>query len=167
FGDANATNTTFTAPPLSGTTIIRASVHDACGRKVFTSQSVDITAAPGPAVYKTASWTNAPFVVAPGEQIDYQIKIDNYSNITFLSGARMTDALPPNTTYIAASANPPLFSGPDPLVWSIGTNVADVPGVVSAVVTNTISATTNTFDAYISNEHKDRNYGGATNLIVS
>src|SRR6185369_9465253 len=85
FGDPNGTNTTFTAPPLSGTTIIRASVHDACGRKVFTSQSVDITAAPGPAVYKTASWTNAPFVVAPGEQIDYQIKIDNYSNITFLS----------------------------------------------------------------------------------
>ena len=43
----------------------------------------------------------------------------------------------------------------------------DIPGVVSALLTNTISATTNTFDAYISNEHKDRNYGGATNLIVS
>jgi len=167
FSDPTATNTTFTAPPQSGTTIIRASVVDSCGRKVFSAQAVNITAEAGPGLFKTASWTNAPSVVSPGEQIDYQIKMDNYTNLTYLTGARMTDALPPNTSYLPGSASPPLSSGPDPLVWNLGTNVADIPGVVSASVTNTFSATTNTFDAYISNEHKDRNYGGSTNLIVS
>src|SRR6185369_5978931 len=41
------------------------------------------------------------------------------------------------------------------------------PGVVSALVTNTFSATTNTFDTYLDESSKDRNFGGATNLILS
>ena len=167
FGNSTATTTTFTAPPQSGTTIIRASVVDSCGRKVFSAQLVNITAETGPGLFKTGNWTNFPSFVQPGDQIDYQIKIDNYTNLTSLTGARITDALPPNTAYKPASASPPLSSGPDPLVWNLGTNVADIPGVVSALVTNTFSATTNTFDAYIDNSNKDKNYGGATNLIVS
>src|SRR5438876_2299482 len=167
FANATTTTTTYTAPAQSGTTIIRASVHDSCNRAVFSAQLVNITAETGPALYKTANWTNSPSFVQVGDQIDYQIKIDNYTNLTSLTGARITDALPPHTAYVPASASPPLSSGPDPLVWNLGTNVADIPGVVNATVTNTISATTNTFDAYLSNEHKDRNYGGATNLIVS
>ncbi len=167
FGNPTTTTTTFTAPAQSGTTIIRASVVDSCGRKVFSAQPVNITPETGPGLFKTGNWTNFPSFVQPGDQIDYQIKIDNYTNLTSLTGARITDALPPHTAYKPASASPPLSSGPDPLVWNLGTNVADIPGVVSAAVTNTLSATTNTFDTYIDKGNNNRNYGGATDLIVS
>src|SRR6185436_6932268 len=111
--------------------------------------------------------TNSPGPVQAGDQIDYQIKIDNYTNVSLLTGAQITDFLPPDTTYKAASASPPLSSGPDPLVWNLGTNAQDIPGVVNGIVTNTFNATTNTFDTYVDNGHKDKNFGGATNLIVS
>jgi len=73
----------------------------------------------------------------------------------------------PNTTYLAASANPPLSSGPNPLVWNLGTNTADIPGVVSSLTTNTFSATTNTFDTYLDESNRIEISAAATNLVVS
>jgi uncharacterized repeat protein (TIGR01451 family) len=169
FGDPTSTNTTFTATssPPSGISVIRATVSDPCNVRTFSGEVINILPADGPPLYKTANWTNAPGPAQAGDQIDYQLKMDNYTNQPFLTGAVITDFLPPNTSYKAGSANPPLSSGPDPLVWKLGTNSADIPGVVGGMVTNILNATTNTFDTYINNNSKGLNYGGATNLIVS
>jgi uncharacterized repeat protein (TIGR01451 family) len=106
FGDPTATTTTFTAPATSqaGATVIQAAVTDSCSRRDFGSQVITITPVTGPALYKTASWTNSPTPVQAGGQIDYQIKIDNYTNLSLLAGAQITDFLPPDTSYKAASA---------------------------------------------------------------
>jgi hypothetical protein len=95
------------------------------------------------------------------------IKLANHTNLVFLTGARITDFLPPHTVYKPASASPPLSSGPDPLAWNLGTNVAGVPGVVSVMFTNSFATTGNTFDTYIDAGRKGKNFGGTGNLLVS
>ncbi|HXI69439.1 MAG TPA: Ig-like domain-containing protein [Verrucomicrobiae bacterium] len=169
FGDATATNTTYTAPlnASAGASVLRVLVNDSCNRSAFDAEVVNILPATGPALYKTASWTNSPGPVQAGDQIDYQLKMADYTNQFLLSGVQITDYLPPNTSYKAASASPALSSGPDPLVWNLGTNTADIPGLVNGIVTNTFSATTNTLDTYIDKSNNNKNYGGATNLVVS
>jgi len=115
---------------------------------VFSAQVVIVRPEGGLALYKTADWTNAPAPIQAGGQIDYQIKIANDTNQTLLAGARITDFLPPNTTYLAASSQPALELRPQSAGVESGTNTADIPGVVSSLTTNTFSATTNTFDTY-------------------
>jgi uncharacterized repeat protein (TIGR01451 family) len=169
FANPNSTNTTFTAfaNAATGPSVIRATISDSCNTLVFNALVIDLLPATGPALFKTASWTNSPGPVQAGDQIDYQIKLANYTNDVPFTSAQISDSLPPNTGYKAASATPALSSGPDPLVWTLGSSSPNIPGVVGAAVTNTLSATTNAFDTYLDNNNKGRNFGGATNLILS
>src|ERR1043166_1141514 len=107
FSNPTATNTTFTAfttaPP--GESSIYGTVSDTCNSRTFSSVILNLLPASGPSLYKTASWTNSPGPAQAGDQINYQIKMGNFTNQAVLTGARITDFLPPNTTYKAASAS--------------------------------------------------------------
>jgi len=71
----------------AGSSVIRVIVNDSCNRSGFDAQVVDVLPALGPPLYKTASWTNSPGPVQAGDQINYQLKIANYTNQLLLSGA--------------------------------------------------------------------------------
>ena len=54
-----------------------------------------------------------------GDAIEYVIGIANLDAFTH-TGVIVTDAIPYGTTYVDGSATPPQTSGPDPLVWTVG-----------------------------------------------
>ena len=63
---------------------------------------------------------------SPGDTLEYKI-LPNYTGSSLLSSLKVTDTIPTGTTFVSAS--PAQTSGPDPLVWNLGSNTAGVPGV--------------------------------------
>jgi len=57
--------------------------------------------------------------VKTGDRIDYTLIISNTGDGT-ATNVIVTDPIPTGTTYVVGSAVPALQSGPDPLVWNIG-----------------------------------------------
>jgi uncharacterized repeat protein (TIGR01451 family) len=63
---------------------------------------------------------NNNFRASPGEIIEYTITVEN-SGVRAAASVVVSDAIPVGTTYVPDSAVPPPTSGPDPLVWELGT----------------------------------------------
>jgi uncharacterized repeat protein (TIGR01451 family) len=62
----------------------------------------------------------APAPVTPGQILTYTLRITNTGNFT-TTGVMVRDYIPVGATYVEGSARPPVVSGPNPLVWSLGT----------------------------------------------
>ena len=88
------------------------------------AQPVSDTAVVGPVpgeglvIAKTCEDLNGP-PLYEGDAIQYVIGIANLDVFTH-TGVIVTDAIPYGTTYVDGSATPPQTSGPDPLVWMVG-----------------------------------------------
>ena len=65
--------------------------------------------------------------VLPGDTITYSIAPRNDS-LELQINVQVADSIPAYTTFVGGSADPPQDSGPDPLVWNLGSNVAGTPG---------------------------------------
>ncbi len=71
--------------------------------------------------------------VTPGQQLTYTLCYSNAGQQP-ATGVVITDYVPANTTYVPGSATPPLSSGPDPLIWDIGTLAGGASGCVTFAV---------------------------------
>ncbi|MGB5476132.1 MAG: DNRLRE domain-containing protein, partial [Thermoanaerobaculia bacterium] len=65
--------------------------------------------------------------VQPGDVITYSIAPRNDSP-ELQTNVEVADTIPTHTTFVSGSASPPQDSGPDPLVWNLGSNVPGTPG---------------------------------------
>ncbi len=63
----------------------------------------------------------------PGGAVAYTITTA-YAHTALLTNVVVTDSIPSGPTLVPGSAKPAQSSGPDPLVWSLGSNTPDVPG---------------------------------------
>ncbi len=78
-----------------------------------------------PVLAITKSATPAPeSTIMPGDVITYQLTIRNSGTVT-ATGLVITDSIPEGTSYRAGSATPSPASGPDPLVWNVGSLAPD------------------------------------------
>lgn len=65
---------------------------------------------------------------APNDTLTYTSTVI-YPFDAQLTNVTVTDAIPVGTTYVPSSASPTLTTGPDPLVWTIGSNLPGTPGL--------------------------------------
>ena len=137
---------------------------DACNRR-FLSTRFPICAATGPAVFKTASWANSPGPAQAGDQIDYQIKMGNLTNLVLLTEQRSRIFFRQHKLQTRQRQSA-VEQRLDPLRWNLGTNAVEVQGVVNVILTNTFSSTANTFDTYLDAGRKGKNFGGSTSMLV-
>jgi uncharacterized repeat protein (TIGR01451 family) len=61
-----------------------------------------------------------PLPIAPGQTLTYTLRVTNTGNFT-ATNVMVRDNIPVGATYIDGSAKPPPVSGPNPLVWNLGT----------------------------------------------
>jgi uncharacterized repeat protein (TIGR01451 family) len=71
--------------------------------------------------------------VTPGQQLTYTLCYSNAGQQP-ATGVVITDTIPANTTYVPGSATPSPSSGPDPLIWDIGTLAGGASGCVTFAV---------------------------------
>ena len=58
--------------------------------------------------------------IVPGQKLTYTLRVTNTGNFT-ATNVQVRDYIPVGVTYVSGSAVPPLSSGPNPLVWQLGT----------------------------------------------
>jgi len=119
-------------------------------RDEFGIDNVLVEVVPAPDLI--VSKTGPEFAVA-GEQITYQIGVENFSTTDSITGLTVTDDLPPNTSYVSdTSGVAPDQSVPGVLTWSfadlpVGANadfelvLAIDPAAPNGLLFNTIAAT--------------------------
>ncbi|MCO5197204.1 MAG: DNRLRE domain-containing protein [Anaerolineae bacterium] len=93
---------------------------------------------------------------APNDTLTYTSTVI-YPFDAKLTNVTVTDTIPVGTTYVPSSASPTLTTGPDPLVWTIGSNTDPVNGLayVCADSTTLIASQATWIDQDKPTENKD------------
>ena len=120
-------------PPGTGAIVNRAVVTTGGGESSDDSASAPVFDG-NPRVTKMS---NISGTAMPGGVITYSIAPRNDS-LELQTNVQVSDPIPAHTTFVGGSADPPQDSGPDPLVWNLGSNAAGTPGSVAELTTHTL-----------------------------
>jgi uncharacterized repeat protein (TIGR01451 family) len=106
-----------------------------------------------------------PTEATPGSVLTYTLAL-TYTDPVFFTNAVLTDIIPANTTYVAGSANAggTFITAANTLSWTLGSNIAGVPGNVTPAGSNFISSTIPVSDTTLRENNPTRNYGTCTVL---